>query len=180
MSHFMTAANCALLFIDWQERLFPVMNEKCRDRYLKNAENLHWLAKELDIPVLFSEQYPRGLGATLSALEATAPIEKITFSALQTPEFEQALSRLEKPHVILSGMETHICVAQTARDLGAAGYTVTVVADAVLSRRKLDWKIGLQRMTAEGCRISTTEGVLFEWLQRAGSETFKALSKRIR
>ena len=180
MSHFMTATHCALLFIDWQERLFPAMTEKCRDRYLKNAEHLHWLAKALDIPVLFSEQYPRGLGPTLSSLEATNPIEKITFSAMQTPAFAAAVKQTNRQTIVLSGMETHICVAQTARDLVAAGYSVVVPADAVLSRRKLDWKMGLQRMVGDGCRLNTAEGVLFEWLEQAGTDLFKEVSKRIR
>ena len=180
MSHFMTADHCALLFIDWQERLFPVMGEKVREQNLKNAVNLHWLARELNVPVLFTEQYPKGLGPTVSALEAQSATEKVSFSAVQTEGFVEIIQQLERQVLIISGMETHICVAQTARDLRAAGYTVVVPADAVLSRRKLDWKMGLQRMVSDGCRLNTTEGILFEWLGRAGTPLFKEVSKRIR
>ena len=180
MSHFMTADRCALLFIDWQERLFPAMEETVRERNLKNAVNLHWLARELNVPVLFTEQYPKGLGSTLSALEAQTATEKMTFSAVQTKGFLEAVQQLERQVVIISGMETHICVAQTARDLRTAGYTVVVPADAVLSRRKLDWKMGLQRMVSDGCRLNTTEGILFDWLGQAGTPLFKEVSKRVR
>ena len=180
MSHFMTADHCALLFIDWQERLFPAMAEGVRDTNLKHAVNLHWLARKLNVPVLFTEQYPKGLGRTLQALDSQAAFEKTSFSAMHDPNFAKAVSQMERKTLILSGMETHICVAQTARDLRAAGYTVVVPADAVLSRRKLDWKMGLQRMVSVGCRLDSAEGILFEWVGQAGTPIFKELSKRIR
>ena len=180
MSHFMSAPCCALLLIDWQERLFPAMPERIRERNLKSAGHLRWLAYALDIPVLFSEQYPRGLGSTLEALSPTNAIDKSAFSAMKSERFSDAVRDTKRTTMILSGMETHICVAQTARDLRQAGFEVVLATDAVLSRRKLDWKMALQCMASDGCRLSTTEAVLFDWLEEAGTPLFKELSKRIR
>ena len=180
MSQSMSKESCVLLFIDWQVRLFPVMPEKIRENNLKNASNLKWLAEQLGIPTLFSEQYPKGLGPTLDTLQPCDPLEKVTFSVLKTTALSEALSKENRPTVILSGMETHICVLQSAQDLVNAGYKVWVPADAVLSRHKLDWKMGLQTMVSMGCQLTSTESLCFSWLESAKNPHFKAFSKRIR
>jgi len=176
----MTPDRVAVLLIDWQERLFGAMPEAHRDRALRCATNMAWIARELEAPVLTSEQYPRGLGHTLPSLEATDAIEKVTFSAIQTEAFARKVHETGRDTILLTGMETHICVAQTARDLLAAGLSVYVVADAVLSRRTLDWRVGLDRMVADGARLITTEAAMFELIGRAGTPLFKEVSRRIK
>jgi isochorismate hydrolase len=173
-------STAVLAIIDWQERLFPVMEESRRAHALARASDLVWLAGELQIPVLTSEQYPRGLGPTLTELGIDGAISKTSFSAMGEPDFVSALEATRRNQVIITGMETHICVAQTCRDLRMKGFEVWVVADACLSRRELDWRMGLQRMTDDGARMVTAEAVLFELLGEAGGPVFKELSRRIR
>lgn len=180
MSKANPADNIVLVLIDWQERLFSAMPEGLRDENLKNATHLKWLADQLGIPVVVSEQYPKGLGPTLAALQPVDAIAKTSFSAMDNPEFVEKINALGKRHVLLSGMETHICVSQTAHDLCEANFPVWVVADACLSRKKTDWKISLQRMVVDGSRITTTEAIIFEILEKAEGDLFKALAKRIK
>lgn len=183
MSPRLDPARCALLLVDWQERLFSAMPEDRREDARRRAGDLRWLAGELGLPVLATEQYPRGLGPTLADLAAPEPIEKLSFSALGEPRFVEQLDArcgADRPDVLLSGMETHICVAQTCRDLLEAGRRVWVVADACLSRRELDWRLGLDRMRDDGARLLTHEAVLFELIGRAGTPVFKEISRRIR
>jgi len=169
-----------LAIIDWQERLFPAMNPDFRDDALGRVANLKWLAQSLEMPVVVSEQYPRGLGPTVPDLAVEGAIAKTTFSAMEEPAFAAAVAAAGRSHVLLAGMETHICVAQTCRDLIAAETTVWVVADACLSRRRLDWELGLDRMRADGARVVSAEAALFELVGDARSPWFKALSQRIR
>ena len=115
--------------------------------------------------MLASEQYPRGLGPTLPQLNVDAPVQKTRFSAAEA--LEPALAATARRQVIVCGMETHICVAQTCADLISSGYDVVVPADAVLSRRKLDWHYGLEVMAGLGASISTAEALLFELLGKA-------------
>ena len=174
------STNTTLLLIDWQERLFPAMPESIREYNLRQTSTLCWLARELSMSVIVSEQYPKGLGPSLAALEVEDAIEKIHFSAMQEPIFAQQVRESNSKNIILTGMETHICVAQTCRDLIDAGYDVWVPADAVLSRAKLDWHYGLQRMQGMGAMIVTAEAILFELLDKAGGAAFKEVSRRIR
>ena len=180
MSKVNPANNIALVIVDWQERLFAAMPEDIRGQYLKNVANLKWFCTQLGIPIICSEQYPKGLGATVSLLQPVEAVEKISFSALNEPQFVASLEKLGRRHILLAGMETHICVAQTAHDLVAKDYPVWVVADGCLSRKKLDWKIALQRMVVDGARITTSEAIMFEILGDANHGLFKALSKRIK
>ena len=170
----------SLLVIDWQERLFPAMPDGLRDHALARASDLVWMAQSLEMPVLATEQYPKGLGPTLAALGLQQAMPKTTFSALQDPAIAAALDDDAREQVILTGMETHICVAQTVRDLCCVGRDVWVVADACLSRRRLDWELGLERMRGDGAHIVTAEAVMFELLGQAGGPIFKELSRRIR
>jgi hypothetical protein len=173
-------ADTLLAIIDWQERLFSAMNLDSRDEALTRVGHLKWLADSLSLPVVVSEQYPRGLGPTVSALGVDGAISKTSFSAMEAAGFAAAVAETGRSTVVLAGMETHICVAQTCRDLLAAGLVVCVVADACLSRRRLDWELGLERMRFDGARIVTAEAALFELLGDAQSPLFKELSRRIR
>ena len=173
-------SNTALLLIDWQERLFPAMPEQIRDRNLKQTTTLKWLAEQESMPVIVSEQYPKGLGPTVASLGNVNAIAKTHFSAMKNTMFCSALEQTKATNIILTGMETHICVAQTCVDLCAKGYTVWVPADAVLSRRKLDWQFGLQRMQNVGAKIVSAEAILFELLQHSKDANFKQISRLIR
>ena len=175
----------ALLLVDWQERLFEAMPAGARDEARVRAANLRWLCSELELPMFASEQYPRGLGRTLPDLLIPDTVEKLSFSALRVEGLATRLadalpSGSEPRNVLLAGMETHICVAQTARDLGLAGYRVWLVADACLSRRRFDWDMGVQRIHGDGAIIVSAEAALFELLGEAGTPLFKELSRRIR
>jgi nicotinamidase-related amidase len=136
--------------------------------------------------VLATEQYPQGLGPTTPAIAAllanaaVKPIEKTTFSALAEPAFLQALRRLPVRDVVLIGVETHICVFQTARDLRALGYGVHVPFDGVASRRADHHAVGLSLCERTGAVVTTAETVAFDWLRRAGTDRFKAVSKLVR
>lgn len=171
------AGNTQLVLIDWQQRLFGAMPEGIRDQALKNAENLVFLAESLGMPVLLSEQYPTGLGPTLPGLAQGAVVEKMTFSAVEEPRFVDGLCR---PRVLVSGMETHICVALTVAGLRARGVEVGVVADACLSRRKGDWERGLEFCRRAGAEVFSSETILFGMIGRAGTPLFKEISRRIR
>jgi isochorismate hydrolase len=172
--------NAVLIIVDWQEKLYRVMPDSRKESALKAASNLKWMAEKTQMPILTSEQYPKGLGPTVLPLRRAETIEKVTFSAMATEDFSAQLHGLEREHVVVTGMETHICVAQTCRDLIDAGHTVWLVADACLSRKDLDWKLGIERIRSDGARIVTSEAILFDLLGTAASPHFKELSKRIR
>lgn len=171
------AAQSQLVVIDFQERLFAAMPEDHRQHARKAAENLVWLAGELGMPVLVTEQYPQGLGHTLSSIAAGPALEKLTFSAMGEPG---SATRIERPQLIVCGMETHICVALTVRDLRQQGVSVVVVPDACLSRRTADWRHGLDWMRQMGAEVVPHETVMFGLLGRAGTPAFKEASRRIR
>lgn len=178
------AQNTALILIDWQEKLYAVMPEGERERARAYAAQLLWLARELSMPVLATEQYPRGLGQTLPDLAVEGTIEKMHFSAVAADGFLGRLHRAlpsDRPRsALLTGMETHICVAQTARDLSDQGVQVWTVADACLSRRAHDAAHGLERMRADGARVVTAEAALYELTAQAGTPLFKEVSRRLR
>ncbi len=176
----LTAADTVLLQIDWQERLFPAMPESTRDAAIAAAGQLAWLAGELGIPVIRTEQYPRGLGPTVAALPPAPAIEKLDFSAYAEPAFVAQLRATGRKTAIVTGMEAHICVALTTRDLLDAGFAVFVVADAVLSRRPDDRQLALDRMRGEGAVIVPLESVLFELAGRAGTPLFKEIARRVK
>jgi nicotinamidase-related amidase len=113
-------------------------------------------------------------------LEAISPIEKVSFSCCGVEMFNNKLNQSGRKQVILTGIETHVCVLQTAGDLIQKGYGVHVVADAICSRRKLDWEIGLRWMEKKGAMISTTETIAFRLLKEAGTEEFRRLSKLLK
>lgn len=172
----------ALLVVDVQERLAPAMAES--ERVVSRVRILLEAARRLGVPVLASEQYPKGLGRTIEPLapllEDATVIEKVAFSCAREPRFAEALSAARRSQVVVCGMETHVCVLQSAMDLKANGYEVHVAADAVGSRDPARRELGLARMRHAGCTIVDTEMVVFEWLGSAGGEHFKALSALIR
>ena len=172
------------VMIDAQEGLAKAMDTEIARQVLRNLKILIAFAKDLGIPVVLTEQYPRGLGSTVSEirheLASVSPIEKVAFSCCGARGFNERLNRLGRKQILVAGMEAHVCVLQTAGDLIQAGYEVHVVADAVCSRKKLDWETGLRWMEKRGAMISTTEIVAFQLLREAGTEEFKRLSKLVK
>lgn len=170
-----------LVIVDIQTRLSAAMEEKVRAQVLRNAGILLEAAAALQVPVSYTEQYPKGLGATEAELAARLDpdtrIEKTTFSSCGAAGFEQAVTRRQ---VVLAGMESHVCVLQTALELHALGRQVFVVEDAVCSRRKASHKNALARLRQAGVIVTSTESVLFEWLRDARHEQFKAVSQLIK
>ena len=175
---------CALIVIDIQEKLLPPIFEK--QRLVRNAQLLIRLAGILKIPALLSTQYSKGLGNTVpeiaSLLPDVQPVEKLDFSCFGSEVFCSALKRVpgNRNTVLLCGMETHICVAQTALAALREGYLVHVAANAVGSRTELNWQIGLDRMRAAGAVISSTEMIIYEVLGSSGSPEFKDMLKHLK
>jgi nicotinamidase-related amidase len=175
----LAAENCALLVIDIQEKLLPPIHQ--RERLVKNSQLLIRLAKVLNLPVLVTTQYERGLGKTVpdiaSLLPQGAVYDKQEFSCFANEGFCKAAQALpqQRKTLLLCGMETHICVMQTALGALAQDYTVHVAADAVGSRSELNWNIGLDRMRSAGAVISSTETILYELLRGSGGGAFKEM-----
>lgn len=177
----------ALLLVDAQERLAAAMPDAHLRRALRNWLALLEMAGRLKLPVAVSEQYPKGLGPTLPVLkEALGKMipearyfDKLEFSGCASPQLQHFLSGGRRT-LIVAGMECHICVYQTVRDLIARGCTVHVPVDAVLSRRRENWQVGVDLMTRAGAVPTSTETVLFDLVRTAGSEDFKALSKLVK
>lgn len=174
-----------LLVIDIQQRLGAAMEPARFERLVKNAGILIQTAKTLGLPVLVTEQYPRGLGHTVPALaellpEDATPIEKVAFSCGAVKELASKLFSLKRRQVIVVGMETHVCVFQTVRDLVAGGYAPFVARDAVLSRTTENYDTGLELMRESGATISSTETIVFDLLGAAGTPEFKALSPLVK
>ena len=180
--YFLTDKDSVLVVVDIQERLAAVMSE--RQKVIGNSLHLIEAAKVLHFPVLLTEQYPKGLGPTAAeikeALPSYKPIEKLMFGCCGEPAFMQALAATGKRKVILCGMETHVCVLQTCLGLIKEGYIVHVVQDAICSRSKENYRIGIEFMRNAGAVITGTETVVFQLLEKAGTEEFKILSKRIK
>lgn len=185
----LSASRAALLVIDIQEKLVPAMPPDAVERVLRGTTVLLEAARRMKLPVVVTEQYAKGLGPTVAALsgpiDALDPaqlhrFEKMEFSSAGTAEFAQLYPKLGRDQWILVGMETHVCVLQTARDLRRRGATVHVVGDAVSSRTKANYRVGLSQMRKMGAVQTSLEVVVFDLLKRAGGDDFKALSKLIR
>jgi nicotinamidase-related amidase len=175
-----------LLVVDVQERLAAAMPQPTMDQLVANAVLLLEAARLLEVPVVASEQYPKGLGPTVVALASrlqaanVQPIDKLTFDAADEPRIAQAIARHSPRSVIVVGMETHVCVFQTVRELSRRGYAVYVVADAVASRREENRALGLSLCERAGAIAVPAETVVFDWLRVAGTDEFKALSRLLR
>lgn len=172
------------MLIDVQTRLCDAMQSEAMAAVVKNIERLIQGAKYLNIPLWVTEQYPEKLGETLPTLQSLLPdyaprYAKLTFSAWHESAF-QASSVSVSPQVVLFGLETHICVLQTALDALAAGKQVFVVEDAVISRTETNRKNAIERLRTAGCIITNTESMLFEPMQGATHAQFKVISALIR
>jgi nicotinamidase-related amidase len=173
------ADQCALVVVDIQEKLLPPIFQK--EQLIRNAQLLIRAARVLKIPALVSTQYSKGLGGTVteiaSLLPETEPIDKQLFSCFGSDVFCTLLKRLpgNRNTLLLCGMETHICVMQTALAALGEGYLVHVASDAVSSRAEWNWKVGLDRMRAAGAVISSTEMMIYELVRSSGSPAFKEL-----
>jgi nicotinamidase-related amidase len=168
-----------LVVMDVQEKLTPkVINAKAM---LSRCEWLMRLASELDVPVLVCEQYPKGLGYTIEPLRGLLPmhvvIEKESFSAYRDMHFQQEFVKLQCKQVILVGIESHVCILQTALDLLEADNKVYVVVDAISARHLQDHHTALERMQNAGVEMITSEMVFYEWIKQAGTPVFKALNQ---
>jgi nicotinamidase-related amidase len=174
--------DCLLLIIDIQDRLAAVMEYK--KKIIKNAKVLLKASELMDIPIIITEQYPRGLGSTVNELvddgiEIHKKIEKTQFSAY-TEEVKTTLKNLDKKKIIVTGMETHVCVFQTIRDLLNEGYEVYLVNDGVTSRSKEDYLNGIDLMKQMGAIIVNTETILFDLLKDSNVSEFKTISKMVK
>jgi nicotinamidase-related amidase len=175
-----------LLVVDVQERLAAVMPLDAMARLVASTLLLLETARLLNVPVLASEQYPKGLGPTIAPLAdklralGVQPIDKLGFDACSEPRLARALADRAPRAVVVTGMETHVCVFQTARELARRGHDVHVVADAVTSRREENRVLGLALCERAGAFATPAETVVFDWLGRAGTDEFKAISKLMR
>lgn len=171
-----------LLIIDIQERINAVM--KYRDRVVKNTVKLIKGLKVLNIPLFITEQYRKGLGPTeqpiLEALQQSGPIEKIHFSCCVVQPLMEQLRAKNIKQILICGIETHVCVLQTALDLLAEGFQVYLIGDAISSRKKMDHETAIDRMVQAGVILTTSETVLFELLEKAGTTEFKQISQLIK
>ena len=176
------ANDSVLVVIDMQDRLVPAMQAPAST--LRNAKVLLEAAQACQVPAILTEQYPKGLGATvpeiLKAARSSPVIEKLHFSCMEDAQFEEAFRKLGRRQAILAGMEAHICVMQTAASMIEAGFDVFVVSDATASRTTASEAACITRLNATGAGIVTTEMVIFEWLGKAGTPAFKQLLPMIK
>lgn len=177
-------AQPVLVVTDVQERLFGAMDAERRDEMVRNLKILLTVARRLATPIVVTEQYPKGLGRTLPELrvlldEAPA-IEKTSFSACGAPGFAERLSSLAAEPVILTGVEAHVCVLMTALDLLGRSHRVSIVADAVCSRRPGMMDVGLAQARQAGAVITSTETVVFQLLGSSDTDAFREVSKLLR
>ncbi|NJO88983.1 MAG: hydrolase [Chloroflexia bacterium] len=171
----------AFIIIDIQESLIPVIDSV--DEIIKNTNILIKGAEVLGVPLLVTEQYPKGLGATHSSVELPAGqkiIEKSSFSCFGEEKFVKAIKDLGIKSVVICGIEAHVCVTQTVLDALNHNLDVYVVADAISSRKAVNKQIGIERMRQSGAFIVNTEMVLFQLLEVSGGEAFKAISKLVK
>ncbi len=173
--------NTALLIIDIQEKILNVMAHK--ERVIENTKKLIEGMKILRVPIFYTEQYPKGLGETAKALKELLEgeaIQKMSFSCSGAKDLFPTLIERNLTQIVVCGIESHVCVQQTTLDLIANGFQVDLPADAVSSRREIDYQTALNRMAKNGAEVTTTESVLFELLEVCGTPEFKAVSKIVK
>ncbi len=171
----------ALLIVDIQEKILNVMAHK--ERVIENTKNLIKGMKILGVPIFYTEQYPRGLGETareLKELLEDEAIQKMSFSCSGAKDLFPMLIERNLSQIVLCGIESHVCIQQTALDLIANGFQVDLPADAVSSRRIIDYETALKRISGNGGEVTTTESILFELLEVCGTPEFKAISKLVK
>jgi nicotinamidase-related amidase len=178
----LTVTDSVLLVIDVQEKLFRVMYQK--EQFADNLQRLIKGIQVLEVPVLVTEQYPQGLGPTIpeiaGLLTVVKPYPKVNFSCCGDEAFLRAFQQAHRKQVLIAGIESHICVYQTAADLISAGYEVHVVGDAVSSRTGQNKNTGIKMMLQAGAKLTGTEAALFELLKVAKGDKFKAISQIVR
>ena len=174
--------NCCLAVVDVQGKLAQLMHNK--EALFKNIRILIQAARILEIPILWCQQVPDALGPTIpeiaELLADIEPINKATFSCCGAEQFKSKLAELSRNRILICGIETHICVYQTAVDLLGEGVNVTVLADAVSSRSRQNKQIALNRIAAEGGNISSVEMALFELLRTAKHLKFRQIAKLVK
>ena len=179
----------ALVVVDMQEKLLPVVSQN--EQILANVQRLLATAEIFSVPVVATEQYPKGLGPTVASLSeaivrtntewASAGLPaKTMFSCRECESVFKPLQTNGVKNLLLCGIETHVCIAQTALDMISAGFNVQLCVDATGSRFPLDHEIAIRRLEAEGCSITTTEAAMFELCEKAGNDAFKAIAKLLR
>jgi len=173
--------NVAFVIIDFQDNLVAAMEKTVQKKVSRNIGLLISLAKVMHIPIIITEQYPKGLGKTTSKLveelgDLYQPIEKLVFNCYAHPSFAERIKNLGVKHIVLTGTETHVCVLQTALDLLADGYEVSVVSDAACSRYKSDEEAGLRLLQQAGGVVTSTEIITFQLLKQSGTDEFKFMS----
>jgi nicotinamidase-related amidase len=178
-------SQAALIVCDVQERLFHAMDADHREEVMRNIKMLAASARRLGLPVLVSEQYPKGLGHTLQELMDTLgpgvePIEKVSFSCCRVESFRARLQSTGARQVILTGIEAHVCVLMSALDLLGDGFSVHVAADAVTSRTQGNWRLGTDQLRQAGAVVTAAETVLFQLLGQADTDEFRELARLIR
>ena len=178
------ANETALVVIDIQEKLLAAMPKDIAANLVKNTSILLHTANEFNMPIIMTEQYPKGLGQTVPEIKeltkGITSIEKMSFSCCGDNNFLKAIDDTKAQNLILCGMETHICVYQTAADLLRTGFQVNVVADAVSSRTLENKQFALEKMAAKGANLCTVEMLLFELLKTAEHPRFREIAKLIK
>ncbi len=172
-----------LVVVDVQQRLVPSMNQDIYRQTRLNIDMLLKGAEELGVPVVATEQYPKGLGHTVPELAEACQsklIEKASFGCCGEPAFPDYIKSLDRPQVIVTGMEAHVCVYQTVLGLLEAGYQVHLVRDGICSRGKVDYQSALDNAARAGAVVTTAETVLFQLLRTAAAPEFKAISALIK
>lgn len=181
-SPFLSVDNSVLVIVDVQEKLWRVMHEK--EKLLDSLQRLIRGVRVFNIPVIITEQYPQGIGPTVPEIAAllpdNKPVAKLSFSCCGDMNFLNELKAIDRKQILLTGIESHVCVYQTAVDLLYSGYEVQVVTDCVSSRTPENRQLGLGRIEKAGGKPTGVEMSLFELLKTAGSEHFKAISKIVK
>jgi nicotinamidase-related amidase len=181
----LSRAGTTLVVVDVQERLFPAMDADHREEVMRNMKILAAAARRLRVPVIATEQYPKGLGHTLPELQAALgpgvePMPKVAFSCCGVEGFTARLQASETRRVVLTGIEAHVCVLMSALDLLGQGLAVHVVADAVTSRSQANWRLAMDQLRQAGAVVTSTETVLFQLLGQADSDEFRELAPLVR
>jgi nicotinamidase-related amidase len=178
----LTKQRTALVVIDMQDRFRGIIQDG--EQVIAACSRLVRFCLTLEIPVVVTEHYPRGLGTTMAELQqlfpSWAPLEKITFSCCGDDGFTAAIGGLRRDQIVLCGIESHVCVYQTARDLLSQGHQVATANDAISARSATDREIGLRRMAELGAQTMSAEMIMFEVLQRAKTQDFKAVADILR
>ncbi|HLV80002.1 MAG TPA: isochorismatase family protein [Chthonomonadaceae bacterium] len=181
--HILNAQTAVVVVVDMQEPFFQPIFEK--ERVLDNVRLLMEGANILDVPILLTTQYASRMGGVLPQIEALLPapqppLDKLCFSCYADPGFADEIARLDRHQALLCGIETHICVSQTAHGLLAAGYQPHVVVDAVSSRTEANWRLGLEKMRQSGVILASVESALYEMMHEAGTPQFRQMLELVK